>query len=275
MNSTADAPRWRSTLTRVVENFSAHHISTIAGGVAFFVILAIFPALAALISLYGLVINPHRIVAQINGLSTVMPSGVVDLLKQETTRLASRKAGLGIGLVVGLAGSLWSANSGVKSLFDALNVVYGEEEKRSFLRLNLISFAFTVGFIFFVLIASAALLVFPSMMGALSLRAQMALIIRYGVWPVFYVVAGAVIALAYRFGPSRQAADRHWITTGSAVAALAWLAVSALFSWYTANFANYGATYGSLGAIVGFMMWVWLSSMVVLLGAEIDAVRCR
>src|SRR6185437_13953280 len=179
------------------------------------------------------------------------------------TRVASKGSqALGLTFLVGLGVSLWRANAAMTSLFDTLNVVYAEEEKRGYVKLYAITLCFTVGAIVFVLAALGSVVGLPN---------SRDLLLRAGRWPAMYLVVAIALAVIYRYGPSREALRWRWISWGSAIAALLWLGVSALFSWYAASFGSFNATYGSLGAIVGFMTWLWISAIVILLGAEIDA----
>ena len=270
----ADAPErgWLDVLRRVYERFSEDRVMSIAGGVTFFALLAIFPAVAALVSIYGLFADPASLNGQVDQLSGVLPSGAIDVVGEQMRRVASQGGtALGLTFLISLAVSLWSANSGMKALFDALNIVYDEKEKRGFFRLNAISLAFTFLGIAFILLALAAVIVLPIVVSYLGLQSALDLALRYGRWPILFIAIALALAAIYRFGPSRQHAKWRWITWGSATAALLWLAASALFSWYAANFGNFDKTYGTLGAAIGFMMWMWISAMVILAGAELDA----
>jgi membrane protein len=263
---------WKDILWRVYNNIGEHRLVAIAAGVTFYALLAIFPAIAALVSLYGLFADPSTIAAQLDNFSGVMPGGGLEVIRDQLTRVASQQNGtLGITFLTGLAVSLWSANAGIKSLFDALNLVYGEKEERGFIGLNLQSLAFTFGAIVAVLVALAIMVALPYVLDALGLGegSKTAVLVVRWLGLLFAVIFG--LALLYRFGPSRATPRWRWVSVGSTVAALLWLVVSFLFSWYTANFGNYNATYGSLGAVVGFMIWMWLSAIVILLGAELDA----
>jgi membrane protein len=263
---------WKDILFRVYANIGHDRVVAIAAGVTFYSILALFPAIAALVSLYGLFADPSSIATHLDSLSGVLPGGAVQVIGDELHRLTTqRNDTLGITFLVGLATALWSANAGMKSLFDALNLVYNEPEKRGLIRLNLVSLAFTGATIGFVMLALAAMIVLPFAFNYLGLGALTAQILRWARWPALFVVVAFGLAVLYRYGPSRAEPRWRWITWGGALAALLWLAASVLFSWYAANFGNYNKTYGSLGAIIGFMVWMWLSTIVILLGAEIDA----
>jgi membrane protein len=271
--TTAPAPRgWIETARLALADFSRHRVVTEAAGVTFYSLLAIFPAVAALVSLYGLFADPAKIGAQLDSMSSVLPGGAVDVVRDQMTRVAQQGHGtLGVGLIIGVVISLWSANGGTKSLFDALNIVYGEREERSFIKLNAVSLAMTVGGIVFMLLAAAAVIVLPGALGFAGLPGFIDTAIRILRWPALLIVVAIGLAMIYRFGPHRRDVQWRWITAGSAFAAFGWLIASLAFSWYAAHFGSYNATYGSLGAIIGFMMWIWLSAIVVLAGAEIDA----
>ncbi len=170
-----------------------------------------------------------------------------------------------------MALALWSANAGVKAIFDALNVAYGETEKRGFIRLNLTSLAFTLAIILFVLLAIGATAVVPVLLDWLPLGQAMEWLITIGRWPLLIGVLMLGLAVLYRFGPSRDEAQWAWVSPGAIVASLGWLAGSLLFSWYVANFEDYNKTYGALGALIGLLTWMWLSATIVLVGAEINS----
>lgn len=268
--------RGKDVLLRLYTNISDHHIFTLAAGMTFYTLLAIFPALAALVAIYGFFANPSAITAHVDSLSGILPGGAIEIARNQLTRVASKGGQtLGLAFVLGLAVSLWSANNATKSLFDTLNVIHGETEKRSFITLNAITLLFTGGAIVFALLAIAAVVVLPVALRHLGSSEVADTIVRIGRWPALFVVLALVLALIYRYGPSRETQRWRWITWGSASASVLWLAASVLFSWYTANFGSYNATYGSLGAVIGFMTWLWISATVVLLGAELDVELAR
>ena len=191
----------------------------------------------------------------------------------EITRIAGRSDGrLTFGFLIGLGIALWSANAGMKAIFDALNIIYDEEEKRGLIWLNVVSLFATFCAIGGALIALGAVVVFPLVLAAFGWSALDApLMIGILRWPVMFMLVILALAMLYRYGPSRRIAKWRWLSVGSVFAAVVWLAVSVLFSWYLGNFANYNATYGALGAVVGLMMWMWLSTIVVLVGAELNS----
>jgi membrane protein len=263
---------WTDVLWRVFAEFSADRITLIAAGVTFYLLLALFPALAAFVSLYGFVADPVTVADQIAFLAGLMPSGGVDLIRTQLESLAEQNnAALSFGFVSGLVIALWSANNGIKSIFQALNVAYEEKEKRSFIKLTLISFLFTLGAIAIGILFIIGVGVVPAVLAFIGLSGAQELLISVARWPVLIVVSALAISVLYRFGPSREYARWHWVSWGSIAASLLWLGASILFSWYLSNFANYNATYGSLGAVIGFMMWTWISVVILLAGAELNA----
>jgi membrane protein len=273
-NPKAIGPKgWNGIVLRVYRDIGKHRLLALAAGVTFYSILAIFPAIAALVGVYGLFADPTTISIHLDSVSDLLPGGAIDVIKDQMTRIASHgKSTLGLTFLMGLAVSLWSANAGLKALFDALNLVHGEEEKRGFIKLNLVSLSFTILAIVFAIFTLAAVVAAPVALNLVGFGRVTEILVRFGRWPVLFFVVALVLALIYRYGPCRPNPRWKWITWGSAFASLAWIALSVIFSWYAANFGSYNETYGTLGAIMGFMVWLWLSTIVVLLGAEIDAV---
>jgi membrane protein len=266
------ATGWKDILWRTYEEFGKDRVMSVAAGVTYYALLAVFPAIAALVSIYGLFADPATIQEHLNAVSGVMPGGALDIIREQVTRIASQGGGaLGFGFIFGLAISLWSANAGMKAVFDALNIVYDEEEKRSFIKLNLQSLTFTLGAIIFLLIAVGGIVVLPIVLDFIGLGSGTEWLLAIARWPVLLIGVVFGLSLIYRYGPSRDKAEWKWVSVGGIVAAVLWLAGSMLFSWYVSNFGSYNETYGSLGAVIGFMTWIWLSTVIVLLGAEINA----
>jgi membrane protein len=269
----ADIPGrgWRDVLWRTFEGFNADRILSVAAGVTFYVLLALFPAVAALVSLYGLFADRATIGTHLDLLAGILPDDALQIIRDQIGRIAAEKNNLGFAFFGGLAISLWTANAGMKAMFDAMNVVYGEDEKRGIVALNLRSLGFTLGAIVFLLLALAAIVVAPVVFAFIGFPSGGEKIIALTRWPILFVLTLVALAILYRYGPSRRQPRWRWISVGSVVASVLWLSGSLLFSWYVANFGNYNATYGSLGAVVGFMTWIWLSATIVLLGGELNA----
>ena len=266
------AKGWKDILLRVYANFGEHRILALAAGITYYSILAIFPALAALVAVYGLFSDPASIAKHLDQAAGFLPGGAIEVAREQLTHVSSQGGQtLGWTFIIGLVISLWSANAAMKSLFDTLNIVYGERERRGFIGLNAISLAFTLAAIAFVLLALGSVVAVPVILDYLWLSDFVDILVRIARWPVMFMVLAFALALIYRFGPSREAPRWRWITWGSVIATVLWVVASLLFSWYAANFGSFNKTYGSLGAVIGFMTWLWISAIVILLGAEVDA----
>jgi membrane protein len=265
------AAGWKDILWRTWSEFNDDRITTVAASVAFFGILALFPGMAAFVSLYGMFADVSTAQKHLALLAGVLPADSLtfiggEMIRVAATKQASLSATFGISLVL----SLWSANAGIKSLFHGLNVAYEEREKRGFVRLNLITLGFTIAMLAFVMLAMIAMVGAPVALEFFNLDAKSRLLAATR-WPLLVLVVVAGLSITYRFGPSREHPRWRWVTWGGVVAAFGWLGVSLLFSWYVGSFGHYSITYGSLGAVIGFMTWMWLSVTVILLGAELNA----
>jgi membrane protein len=263
---------WRDIAARVAHKTLENRVLLVAAGVAFYALVSLFPAIAAGVSLYALFADASTIAKHLSLVAGIVPAEALDMLRNEITRIATKSDNkLTFGFLLGLAIALWSANAGMKAVFDALNIIYDESERRGLLRLNLFSLLFTLCSIGAVLLAISAVMAFPLLAAAVGRSPTDQPIIDLLRWPLMFLLVIAGLAILYRYGPSRRPAKWRWLSVGSIFAASAWLAVSSLFSWYLGDFANYDATYGALGAVVGLMMWMWLSTIVVLVGAEINS----
>jgi membrane protein len=267
---------WLEVIRLLYGAIGQHRVVSIAAGVTFFALLALFPAIAALVSTYGLFADPATIHGHVDSLLFLLPEGALSVIGDQLERVSSAgKSTLGATFALTLAISLWSANAGMKALFDALNIVYGATESRGLIKLNAVSLAFTAGGLVLMALAAGVIVVLPITFQHVGLAPFTGWIMAIGRWPVLYCLLVVVLAVIYRLGPDREQAQWQWITWGSAIAASVWIVASILFSWYAANFGSYNTTYGSLGAVVGFMTWIWISCMVILAGAEIDAIMER
>jgi membrane protein len=259
-------------LKQLYARFSNDRVMSVAAGVTFYALLSIFPAVAAFVSLYGLMGNPDKIQEHLNSLGGLLPGGAVEIVGDQVKRIASKGGStLGFGLILGLATAIWSANAGVKAMFDALNIVYEAKEKRGFIALNLRSLAFTVGTVVFLLVALTAIIGIPLALAYIGFGPITDWLVWLGRWPALLAAVILMLALLYRYGPCRDTGGWRWITPGSAIAAVLWLIASAGFSYYAANFGSYNETYGTLGAAIGLMTWMWISINIVLMGGEINS----
>ncbi len=263
---------WKDILWRTYRRIDDDRLLATAAGVVFFGLLAIFPAVTALVSFYGLFANPSTISDNLQTLALMLPTGTFQIIEDQVARVVSKgNTTLGATFLFGLLLAIWSANAGVKAVIDALNVAYEEREKRSFIGLNLISLTFTTVGIAALLLMVGAVVAFPLALDHLGLAPESKLIVALARWPLLLVMLLIALALLYRFGPSRRAPRWEWLSIGAVTAAILWISGSALLSWYLSDFANYSATYGSLGAAIGLMMWMWMSAVVILFGAELNS----
>jgi membrane protein len=263
---------WKDILLRTYQQMNDDRLLAVAAGVVFYGLLALFPAITALVSSYALFAKGSTINEHLSSLGSFLPGGTMDIVKDQADRvLAKGDVKLGTAFLFSFLLAVWSANGGIKAVIDALNVAYEEKEKRGFFKLNAVSLAFTFGGLIAVLVAIGAIVALPLVLSAMGLNSVTDAIIRYGRWPVLVLMILLGLAVLYRYAPSRRSPQWKWISVGSAFATVAWLIGSALLSFYLANYGHYDATYGSLGAAIGLMVWMWMSAIVILLGAELNA----
>ncbi|MFB2532955.1 YihY/virulence factor BrkB family protein [Paracoccus sp. p4-l81] len=262
---------WFDVLKRTAREIGKDRVITFAGGITFFALLALFPAITALVSIYGLFADQATIAGHVDALSAFVPEGGLEIITGQIERISSADGtALGIASLVSLAVALWSANGGMKAMIEGLNVAYGEHEQRGFFKLNATAFGFTLGAMALIIGMIGVIAVIPALLAWLPFSPSAEALMTWGRWPLVFVLMMIVLAALYRFGPSRQDARFAWTAPGTIVAAIGLMGFSMLFSWYAANFANYNQTYGSLGAAIGFMTWMWLSATIILAGAELN-----
>jgi membrane protein len=270
--ASAQAPAtWKQFLYRIVVRTIEHRLMAVAAGVAFYGLLALFPAITALVSFYGMFAKPSSISGHLSFLADVMPVGGFGIVQDQIDRIVVKASGkLELGFIVGLVLALWSANAGTKAIMDGLNVVEGRSEQRNFFRLNLVSLAFTLAGLVITLLALAAVVVLPLLFAAFGIHGVSHALLSLVQWPALLLIILSGLAVLYRFGPSPHPDRCHWFSPGAVVATVAWLSGSVLLSGYLSNIADYNVTYGSLGAVIGLLIWLWLSALVVLIGTELN-----
>ena len=270
----SEIPRggWKQILRRVKQRLGTDNVALLAAGVAFYGLLALFPSLIALISIYGLLFDPADLERQINSLAGSAPQEVQQLLREQLHGIVDASGG---GLTLALVGSLgaasWSASNGMASLMQAVGIAYDEEENRSTIRLRLIALALTLGALVAFILAILLIAVLPPLLSGLGVGDVAKTIGNVLRWPLLAALGVAFLALVYRVGPDRVPAKWRWLSWGAGIATGLWLFASALFAVYADNFGSYNTTYGSLSAVVVRMLWLWITAFVVLLGAEINA----
>ncbi|AMJ62315.1 YihY/virulence factor BrkB family protein [Bosea sp. PAMC 26642] len=263
---------WKDVLLRFGSNVADNRLMSLAGAVAFFTLLSLVPALSLLVTLYRSFTDPFTIAEQLDTLTTVFPQAARDLIHEQAVRLATQEAStLSLTFLISLGVATWSANAAVKAIFDALNIIYRETEKRSFLKLNAMSLMTTLSGV--VLLVGALIIIasVPVVTAFFPFAFELERLLRLVRWPAFFVIAALSIACLYWIGPSRHPARFTWVLPGAVAAALLWAGASFAFSWYVGTLGNYTAAYGSLATVVVFMTWLWLSATIVLAGAELNA----
>lgn len=263
---------WRDVLLRTKDHVQEDNLSLIAAGVAFYAMLALFPGLAAVVSLYGLVNTGADVVRQFENLSVMLPVEARPILIDQVRSLAeSSDTALGLTVIGGLLFALLSAMKGMKALITALNVAYKEREKRGFIRLNLVAFVLTLAAVVFMVIMLVLVVAVPAAMQLLNLSGLLGGALSLLRWLVLLAAVLAGLGALYHFAPSRNEAQWHWVSWGAAAATLLWLLASFGFSIYVENFGNYNKVYGSVGALVILLMWLFISAFAVLLGGELNS----
>jgi membrane protein len=262
---------WKDIAWRTYNEFGRTRLQALAGGVTFYVLLATFPAVAAFVTLYGMISDVAAMERLFQHLGAVFPRDVIDLVVAQMAFVAAQhQSALGFAFVLSAAISAWSANAGMKALIDGINVAYNEREKRPYVPRTLVTYAATVAATALMVLITAASLAVPAAFQEVGLHH----LARYWAplrWLLILSLTTCGFALLYRYGPSRAPPRWRWVIFGAVFASIAWMASSIGFSWYLDRFRRLGATYGSLGAIIGFMLWVWLSVLIVLMGAELNS----
>jgi membrane protein len=263
---------WFAVLKRVKAEVKEDNVPLLAAGVAFYAMLAIFPAIIAVVTVYGMVADPAQVKSQVSELAKSLPAGADQLLTEQLTNVVNAgRQSLSIGLALSLLALLWSVSSGVQGLVKSLNVIYDERETRGFVKLRGLSLLLTLGAIVVAVIALALIAVFPNFVESLGLGQAGELAASIGRWVLLAALMLVALGVVYRFAPDRANPRWRWVSWGAVVALALWLLGSVGFSWYVDNFGKYNQTYGALAAVIILLLWLFLSAFAILLGAEFDA----
>lgn len=265
------AQGWKQIVKRGWKEAKADQVPLLAAGVAYYAFLAIFPALVAIVSIYGLFADPATITSQLKSLTEALPGQARQVITDQVTALAARRTALGIGLIISILIALWSASGGISNMLTAITTAYDEEEKRGFIKKRLLSLALTVGAILFMLIMLGIVAVLPPLLNSLFGSGVLKWVFQILGWLVLMVIVMVVLGFLYRIAPDRDAPKIKWVSVGAVVATVIWLLASIGFSIYSSTFGNYAKTYGVFAGIVVLLFWLWLTSYAILLGAEINA----
>ncbi|MEX2513647.1 MAG: YihY/virulence factor BrkB family protein [Cyclobacteriaceae bacterium] len=263
---------WKALLLKVKDQIAENNVIIVAAGVAFFGFLAIFPAIMALISIYGLVMDPQQIEEQLITISSMMPDQTYEILQKRIDKFIKTSGdALGWGTAFGILFGIWIANIGTKSLFKGVDIAYETKRSRGFLKHNGLTLLFTFGAIILIILSVALIVAFPAIVEKIGLPDNIENLISWLRWLVMGLILVASISLIYAFAPRRKRPKFKWLIPGALLASILWLLASWAFSFYIRNFGNYGEIYGSISAVVILMLWLYLSSFIILLGAELNA----
>ncbi|MCG9758566.1 YihY family inner membrane protein [Pseudoalteromonas sp. S4498] len=263
---------WWDVSKRLYHSLSQDNLSLVAAGVAFYALLAIFPALAAVVSIYAYFSSPTEMVDQLLPLIELLPASSQEIMLQQLKALTQKsQASLSLGAIFTLFLTIWSSSKGCQALITACNITYHEHNKRQFLQALVVRFLFSVGAIFVAIVALSIIGILPIVLNLVGFTTALDSVIQLITWSILAVLFHFSLAFVYRYAPHRRAAKWRWITLGSFTATGLWILASLGFSYYVAQFASYNETYGSLGGVVIMMMWLYLSAYIIIFGAALNA----
>jgi membrane protein len=266
------AKGWKDIAFRVKDELASDHVGLIAAGVAFYALLAIFPAVTALMALAGLVLEPAEVTAQLETLTRMIPKEAAQIILDQAVAVAgSEDAGLGLAFVIGLALAIYSASKGMGSLIEGLNVAFDEDETRGFIKKTIVTLLLTVFLITGLIVGLLSTLAVPAMLELIALPSWMETTLSLLRWLALAVLSVFGLGVLYRYGPARDNAEWQWLTPGAVTACVIWLVASVGFSIYVSNFGSYNESFGSMAGVIILLMWLWISAFIVLLGAELNA----
>ncbi|WP_439483381.1 YihY/virulence factor BrkB family protein [Cyclobacterium plantarum] len=263
---------WKTILINVKDQIGENNVVIVSAGVGFFGFLAIFPAIMALISIYGFVMDPQQIEEQVSKISSMMPEQTHEILQYRVDQFIKPTGdSLGWGTIFGILLGIWIANIGTKSLFRGINIAYETKSNRGIIKHNALTLLFTFGAIILIILSAALIVAFPSIVEQIGLPDNIESLISWLRWLIMGLILVGSIGLIYRFGPGRKRPEFKWVIPGAVLASLLWLLASWGFSFYIRNFWNLGEIYGSISAVVFLMLWLFISTFIILLGAELNS----
>ncbi len=262
---------WIDIALRVKAEVAEDRASFVSAAVAFYILMGLVPTLGVVVSLYGLVADPSDVTRQVKELGGLVPPDALKLIDTELTRVASSDKAAGIGAIIAILIAIWGGSKAMDALVTAMNIAYGERDRRGFIKSKLVGLGLTLGAAVFIVVAVGLLVVTPIALNFLGLGRFAEGFIAFVRWPILFAIATVAISTLYRFGPDRKDAKWRWVTPGSLVATALWVLASAGLSYYAVNFSDYSASYGSLGAIVLLLLWFYLTGFAIILGAELNS----
>lgn len=263
---------WWDILLRVKSKIASDHVSVVSAGVAFFGLLAIFPAVTALISVAGVLLDPQNVASQLDMIVTMLPENAAAIIQDQIVKvLGGDEGATGLAGLIGLLLALYGATKGVMTLMEGMNIAYDEEETRGFIALYATGIALTLFLIFGLICAFGVMIVLPAVIDFFGVPEALETAVLWLQWPILAVSAILGLAVIYRFGPARANPRWRWVSPGAIIATILWLIGTIAFSIYTQNFGSYNETYGTLGGVIILLTWLWLSSFIVLAGAALNS----
>ncbi|MCX2836763.1 YihY/virulence factor BrkB family protein [Salinimicrobium sp. MT39] len=263
---------WKSIGIAVKDQIGEDNVSIVSAGVAFYAFLAVFPAIGALVSIYGLAMDPQSLQGQLQKISQVMPQQAFEIIQTQLKDLVSTpQSALSWSLAIGILLSLWSSNKGMKSLFTGIDIAYGTNNERGFIKQNALTLLFTFGAILLVILSLGIIVIWPVIIDEISLPSTVTALITWLRWLILAALVVYFIGLIYRYAPAKPTSAFKWVLPGALIATLLWLIASWGFSFYVKNFGSYGEVYGSISAVVVMLLWLFLTSIIILIGAEINS----
>ena len=263
---------WKDIAFRLKDEIAEDRVGLIAAGVAFYGLMALFPAITAFIAISGLLVDPSTVVEQVRGLSGMVPEDVITIITDQATAVAgSREGGLGLAAIFGILVAFYSASKGMASLVEGINVAYDEEEERGFFKLKLVTFALTAFLMLGLLVSLFAMLGVPTLLAFLNFGNVIETLMTIGLWIALLVLTMIGLSVLYRYAPSRDEPEWRWASFGAVAGCGLWLVASAGFAFYVSNFGSYNESFGALAGVVVLLMWFWISAFIILMGAELNA----
>ncbi|QFT48856.1 MULTISPECIES: YihY/virulence factor BrkB family protein [unclassified Roseivivax] len=263
---------WRDIALRLYRKIGDDHVVVVSAGVAFFGLLAIFPALTALISIAGIILEPNDVYGYLDEISNILPPEAAGIIRDQAQQVASQEDfGVGIAAIFGLLLALYGASRGLKTLIEGMNIAYAETEARNIFWLSIVAFCLTALLVVGAVTAIVFTIVVPGVLDHLGLSSFTVALVTFGRWPILAIFTVSGLAVVYRYGPSRRNPKWRWVYPGACLATVLWIISSIIFSIYVRNFGGYNETYGALGGAIILLTWLWVSSFIILLGAELNA----
>lgn len=263
---------WKVIGLQVKDEIGENNVSIISAGVAFYAFLAVFPAIGALVSIYGLAMDPQSLQGQLERIAQVMPQQAFEIIQAQLEQLVNTSgSALSWSLVIGILLSLWSANKGTKSLFTGLDIAYDTNKTRGFIKQNALTLLYTLLAVLVIIISIAVIVVFPVIVGYLGLPSNIETLIGYGRWIILAALVIYFVGAVYKYAPAKRTPAFRWVLPGALLATFLWLLASWGFSFYVKNFGSYGEVYGSISAVVVLLLWLFLTSFIILIGAELNS----